>query len=68
MGNGFDDNLSKDANRTAYLTSQGFSVLRFSNREAMTEMGGVLEAISSRLSSTPTLNPSPQGGGEQSGD
>jgi very-short-patch-repair endonuclease len=64
---GLDEYLSKDAKRTSYLTSQGFSVLRFSNREVMTEMNGVLEAIYSHLNSTPTRNPSPQGGGEQSG-
>src|SRR4051794_11783119 len=33
---GFDEILSKDAKRTAYLTSQGFPVLRLSNREVMT--------------------------------
>ena len=64
---GFDDNLSRDAKRTAYLTSQGFSVLRFPNREVMTEMNSVLEAIYSHLTSTPTPLPSPQGGGEQAG-
>jgi very-short-patch-repair endonuclease len=64
---GFDDNRSKDAKRTAYLMSQGYSVLRYSNREVMTEMSGVLEAIYSHLNSTPAPNPSPQGGGEHSG-
>jgi very-short-patch-repair endonuclease len=64
---GFDNNREKDAKRTSYLASQGFSVLRFSNREVMTEINGVLEAIYSHLNSTPTPNPSPQGGGEHSG-
>ncbi|MGB9365286.1 MAG: endonuclease domain-containing protein [Xanthobacteraceae bacterium] len=64
---GFDESLSKDAKRTAYLTSQGFSVLRFSNREVMTELSGVLEAIYAHLTSTPTPHPSPQGGGEPTG-
>jgi len=64
---GCDANASRDARRTAYLASQGFSVLRFSNREVMNEMNGVLEAIYSHLNSTPTPNPSPQGGGEHSG-
>lgn len=63
----FDDNRAKDAKRTSYLASHGFSVLRFSNREVMTEMRGVLEAIYSHLYSTLTPNPSPQGGGEHSG-
>ena len=63
---GLDVNIASDAKRSAYLTSQGFSVLRFSNREVMTEINGVLEAIYAALS-TPTPNPSPQGGGEHSG-
>ena len=54
--------VEKDAKRTAYLASQGFSVLRFSNREVMTEINGVLEAIYSHLTATPTPNPSPQAG------
>jgi very-short-patch-repair endonuclease len=64
---GFDRNREKDAKRTSYLASQGFFVLRFSNREVMTEINGVLEAIYSHLTTTPTPNPSPQGGGEQTG-
>jgi very-short-patch-repair endonuclease len=61
-----DATIAHDARRTAYLKAQGFSVLRFSNREVMTEINGVLEAIYASLS-TPTPNPSPQGGGEHSG-
>ena len=64
---GYDENVSRDGRRTAYLVSQGFSLLRFSNREVMTEMTSVLEAIYARLTSTPTPNPSPQGGGEPAG-
>ena len=65
---GYDENLSKDAQRTDYLTTHGFSMLRFSNREVMSEMTSVLEAIHTRLKTvTPTPNPSPQGGAEQSG-
>jgi very-short-patch-repair endonuclease len=58
---GYDENIQKDARRTA-------AVLRFSNREVMTETTAVLDAILHALTtSTPTPNPSPQGGGEQSG-
>ncbi len=64
---GFDENLLRDEKRTAYLSSQGYSVLRFSNQEVMTEMSVVLEAIYAHLTATPTPNPSPQGGGEFSG-
>ena len=59
---GYDENVVRDEQRTQYLTSQGFSILRFSNREVMTETTAVLEAIYAHLS-TPTPNPSPQGGG-----
>jgi very-short-patch-repair endonuclease len=62
----YDENITKDAKRTAYLAS--CAVLRFSNRQVMTEIASVLEAIYTALTtSTPTPNPSPQGGGEQSG-
>ena len=69
---GYDQNIIRDARRTAYLASQGYTVLRVSNREVMTTIDSVLEAIyaqlrSSSLSAPPTPHPSPQGGGEQSG-
>ena len=65
---GYAENIPKDAKRTDYLISCGFTVLRFSNREVMTEIGSVLAAIYAALAKqTPTPNPSPQGGGEQSG-
>jgi very-short-patch-repair endonuclease len=64
---GFDRNIARDRQRTEYLAAQGFAVLRFSNREVMTQMNSVLEAIYSHLTSTPIPNPSPQRGGEQSG-
>jgi len=65
---GYDENLVKDARQTAYLESLGDSILRFSNREVMTSINGVLQAIYAQLgTATPTPHPSPQGGEEQSG-
>jgi very-short-patch-repair endonuclease len=65
---GYDQNIVRDARRTAYLTAQGFRVLRVTNREVFTAIDGVLEAIYVELgTSTPTPNPSPQGRGEQAG-
>jgi len=65
---GYDSHVAKDRERTSYLASQGFSVLRFSNLEVMTATDSVLEAIYAQLHiSTPTPNPSPQGGGESRG-
>ena len=60
-----------DSERTAFLQAQGFRVLRFSNRDVMHDMGGVLRRIEAAIKGklaevlpTPTPNPSPQGGGE----
>jgi very-short-patch-repair endonuclease len=39
----------KDAERTAWLNSQGFSVLRFWNSEILTNIDGVLEKIRERV-------------------
>jgi very-short-patch-repair endonuclease len=69
---GYKQNIVRDTQRTAYLASQGYTVLRVSNREVMTATDSVLEAIYMQLQTLsptppPTPNPSPQGGGEQSG-
>ncbi|CAN7411546.1 endonuclease domain-containing protein [Bosea sp. LjRoot237] len=59
-----------DAERTRWLEAQGFRVLRFTNRQVMTESEMVIDTIFAALSgslelcpSPPTPNPSPQGGG-----
>jgi len=60
-----DNAIAYDNRRTAYLTSQGFRVLRFGNVEVMQNMEVVLDTIHAALvRTTPTPNPSPQGGGE----
>jgi very-short-patch-repair endonuclease len=51
-----------DKVRDQWLETQGFSVLRFWNNEVMENLDGVLEKISVTIS--PSLNPSPQGGGK----
>ena len=53
-----------DAERDAWLGSEGFRILRFWNNQVLNEMGGVLEAISQALMATPPPNPLPQGEGE----
>ncbi len=54
-----------DERRTAYLESQGFRVLRFSNPDVMLNIDMVLDTIHAALvRTTPTPYPSPQGGGE----
>ena len=56
--------LARDAKRTADLESRGYRVLRFWNNDVLRNIDGVLEAIQSAITSTPTPGPSPQGGGE----
>ncbi|RWX76126.1 endonuclease domain-containing protein [Neorhizobium lilium] len=57
------DQRLRDADRDAYLRSENFRVLRFSNDKVMLEMTSVLRSLAVALA-TPTPNPSPQGGGE----
>ena len=52
----------RDARRTAWLTQEGYRVLRFWNNEILTNMGGVLETIGEALASDPHPNPLPQAG------
>jgi very-short-patch-repair endonuclease len=59
--------LTYDARRTAILEQHGFRVLRFTNYNVMREIDVVLETIYAALApTTPTPDPSPQGGGEVS--
>jgi very-short-patch-repair endonuclease len=53
-------NRAHDERRTA---SQGYRVLRFSNRNVMVELDSVLDTIFAAVS-TPSPYPSPQGRGE----
>jgi very-short-patch-repair endonuclease len=57
------DQRLRDAERDAYLRSENFRVLRFSNEKVMREMPSVLRNLAVALA-TPTPSPSPQGGGE----
>ena len=54
-----------DKQRTAWLESQGYRVLRFWNNDVLKSPRSVGEAILA-ASKHPTPNPSPQGGGERS--
>jgi very-short-patch-repair endonuclease len=57
---------ARDVERDLWLTGRGYRVMRFTNNQAPDE---VLSMIFARLSAdTPTPNPSPHGGGEQSAD
>ena len=59
-----------DAERDAFLHGQGYRVLRFSNHDALTNIDGVMTLVLLELEQpvrkiTPTLDPSPQGGGRR---
>jgi very-short-patch-repair endonuclease len=59
------ERAAADAERTRFLEAEGYRVVRFWNNEVLTNIDGVLEAIASALATTPTPDPSPQGGGER---
>ena len=58
------EKLAADAERTRSLEAEGYRVLRFWNNDVLANTDGVLEVIQSALTTTPTPDPSPQGGGE----
>lgn len=69
---GTDRALRYDEGRTAWLEAYDFTVLRFTNRQIMTEAEMVVDTIFAALSGqlshcppTPTPSPSPQAGGEE---
>lgn len=69
---GEEEALRYDAERTIWLEAQGLRVLRFTNRQVMTEGEMVIDTIYAALTGhgepcppPPTPNPSPRGGGEE---
>ncbi len=75
---GLEHGARSDAARTAWLSSQGYRVLRFWNHEVLSQIDVVLDTIHAALytpcnesaslqgsgADTPTPDPSPQGGVE----
>jgi very-short-patch-repair endonuclease len=57
--------LANDATRTLRLETAGYLVLRFWNNEVLSNIEGVLDEIRRVAMTTPTPDPSPQGGGEK---
>jgi len=55
------DDASRDDQRTAFLEAQGYRVLRFWNNDVMTNLDGVLSAVSEALATAPLPNPLPGG-------
>jgi len=54
---------STDAERTHYLESMGYRVLRFWNHEVLAEVETVIEQIYRALVASPHPNPLPEGEG-----
>jgi hypothetical protein len=57
--------VAADEQRTRALEAHGYRVLRYWNNDVLKNINGVLEDILSAITTTPTPNPSPQGGGER---
>ncbi|MGL4302431.1 MAG: endonuclease domain-containing protein [Sphingomonas sp.] len=55
-------NEARDAERTAWLVSKGYRVIRFANRDVQGNLAGVLAAINAVLQDDPSPKPSPQRG------
>lgn len=62
-GGQHDHNRAADQNRSRFLESRGFHVIRFWNHEVMENLDGVVEAI--RLAILALPQPLPHAGGEQ---
>ena len=65
---GTDEALAYDERRDASLKRDGFRLLRFSNRDVMTELDAVLDTIFAAIAETTlTPYPSPQRRGDTGG-
>jgi len=68
LDGGQHNESAADKERTRYLMSQGFHVLRFWNHDVLSNTSGVLDMLHERLMSLslpPHPNPPPQGGRER---
>ena len=53
-----DNSTDYDARRDAYCRAQGYSILRFTNADVLTNLEGVMSHIAATLAHLPTPNPS----------
>ena len=58
------DGPTRDARRDDWLAAQGWRVLRFTNREVLGNLDGVLQTIGTALRGFPHPGPLPEGEGE----
>ena len=61
-----DDEIARDATRSAALAAQGFEILRFTNDDVFRNLPGVLETVWARLSELrPRIEDSPNQPGQR---
>lgn len=65
-GDSHDHTVSYDARRNAYCVSQGYQILRFSNRDVMENLEGVVSHIKTTLAQAHP-QPLPHAGGGRFG-
>jgi very-short-patch-repair endonuclease len=53
----FESRIARDAERNAWFVSQGYSVLRFTNEDVLTNLSGVVDAIRNTAKSSPNQAP-----------
>ena len=63
-GHATGDGPARDAVRDAWLAAQSWRVLRFTNREVLGNLDGVLQTIGAALCGFPHPGPLPEGEGE----
>ena len=59
-GSTHDNSADYDARRDAYCRAQGYSILRFTNADVLTNLEGVLSLTAATLALLPTPDPSRQ--------
>ena len=57
-GSTHDNRAAYDARRDAYCRAQGYSILRFTNADVLTNLEGVMSHIVTTLAQLPTPSPS----------
>ena len=55
--------VGRNEARSSRLQTEGYRVLRFWNNDVLSNIEGVLTEIQNAITTTPTPDPSPQGGG-----
>ena len=60
----FEENVGMDKERTEYLESLGYRIIRYNNRDVLSNIDGVFEDLSEKLINYDPLLISPSRGGE----